>query len=315
MDVVGATLIEGLRWGAVWSAFGLGLRHGFDWDHVAAITDITSSQDDTRRALLFSTLYIVGHGAVLTVLGLAAVLAGSRIPKGLDAAMGRVIGGTLVLLGIYVVASLVRHGRDARLRSRWMLVASGLRRLVHWLRERRDGTRAGADVLVEIDHDHEHPADEHHHVGEHDGIAGDEPRGLGGDPDVRPVAVATTHRHRHVHRGTLPDDPFVTYGKGTSFGVGMLHGIGAETPTQMLLFVTAAGAGGVWAGSTILLAFVVGLMISNTAIALLFRRGVVSANRSYAAFVGISVLVAAFSLYLGTVYLLGLGDGVPAIFG
>ncbi|HVM40716.1 MAG TPA: hypothetical protein VM618_08070, partial [Acidimicrobiia bacterium] len=296
MDLLGAAVLEGLRWGAVWGAFGLGLRHGFDWDHVAAITDITSSQDDTRRSLLFSTLYILGHGLILTVLGMAAVLAGSRIPAGLDEAMGRVIGATLVVLGVYVLVSLARHGRQARLRSRWMLAAAGVRRLVQWVRARRDrGDDGGDDGVIEIDHDHEHPVDDPHH--DHgDVVAAID----GGDA---PVAVATMHRHRHVHRGALPDDPFVTYGKGTSFAVGMLHGIGAETPTQMLLFVTAAGAGGAMAGATILMAFVVGLMLANTCIAVLFRGGVVGANRSSWFFAAVSIVVAALSLYLGTVYL------------
>lgn len=29
--------------------FVLGLRHGIDWDHIAAITDITSRQSETRK--------------------------------------------------------------------------------------------------------------------------------------------------------------------------------------------------------------------------------------------------------------------------
>jgi high-affinity nickel permease len=34
----------------------LGFRHGFDPDHVAAITDISGSQPTRRRALGYSTL-------------------------------------------------------------------------------------------------------------------------------------------------------------------------------------------------------------------------------------------------------------------
>ena len=56
----------------------------------------------------------------------------------------------------------------------------------------------------------------------------------------------------------MPDDPFVNYGRGTSFGVGMLHGIGAETPTQVLIFLAAAGAGGVAVGLLLLGCFIVG---------------------------------------------------------
>ena len=58
----------------------------------------------------------------------------------------------------------------------------------------------------------------------------------------------------------------MNYGRGTAFGVGMLHGIGAETPTQVVIFLTAAGAGGPIAGIVILVVFLVGLLSSNTLI-------------------------------------------------
>ena len=218
--------ITGLQWGAVASAFGLGLRHGFDWDHVAAITDITGSQVDRRRSLTLSTLYIVGHAAVVTALGGAAIAAGSTIPAWLDGLMGRIVGATLVGLGVYVLVALVRDGRQARMRSRWMLAIAAARSLMRRLR------RPPAVEPVVIDHDHEHEVEAHH-----------------AEADVRqpttvtPVpaaAAAATHRHRHFHLGTLPDDPFLEYGRGTAFLVGMLHGVGAETPTQMVLFATAA---------------------------------------------------------------------------
>ena len=36
----------------------------------------------------------------------------------------------------------------------------------------------------------------------------------------------------------------MNYGRRTAFGVGMIHGVGAETPTQVLIFLAAAGASG-----------------------------------------------------------------------
>lgn len=292
---------EGLRWGAVASAFALGLRHGFDWDHVAAIADITGSQGDRRRSLAFSTLYILGHGVVVTVLGLAAIALGSTIPAWLDGVMGRVIGATLVALGVYVMVSLIRHGREARLQSRWMLAISGARRAIGWLRTRHG--RVPEPVI--IDHDHEHPVVEAH-VAEPVPATAPHERVAVHAPDAR-------HRHRHVHVAALPDDPFMEYGRGTSFLVGMLHGVGAETPTQMVLFASAAGAASAWVGGAFLLAFVAGLMISNTAVAWGSRAGMLSARGNFAAYATVSVVVAVLSLYLGTVYLFDLGDGLPAL--
>lgn len=263
---------------AIVTAFGFGLRHGIDLDHLAAITDITSSQEKAKRSIGLASLYAAGHALVVFVLGLAAVVAGDRIPPGIDEAMGRVVGVTLIALGIYVFWSLARHGRRVRLRSRWMLVIDGVRRLRH----RR----------VDIEHDHDH--DEGHH----------------GTVPVHPAsptvgAVKTAHRHAHRHVGELPDDPFRSYGARTAFGVGMLHGVGAETPTQVLLFVAAAGVAGTGGGILMLVAFVAGLVVTNTAVAVASTFGFLRASRNGYAYAVVAAVTGAASLALGTYYVLG----------
>lgn len=88
--------------GLILTTYVFGLRHGMDWDHIAAITDITSSQDDSRRSMFFSTLYALGHALVVFVLGVAAIEFSSRLPDSVDAVMERFVGVTLILLGVYV---------------------------------------------------------------------------------------------------------------------------------------------------------------------------------------------------------------------
>jgi high-affinity nickel-transport protein len=107
----------------------------------------------------------------------------------------------------------------------------------------------------------------------------------------------------------------MTYGKGTAFGIGMLHGIGAETPTQILIFLAAAGAGGKSAGVLLLVCFLVGLLSSNTVVALASTFGFMGAGRNWKLYAGISVLTASFSLVIGTLFLLGRSTMLPAIFG
>src|SRR6266540_3938799 len=128
MSLFGAFSPAGFRLGLLVAAFWFGFRHGIDWDHIAAITDITGSQEDRRQSMLFGTLYALGHATVVFVLGLLAIVAGKKLPEGVDHAMTRVVGVTLLLLGVYVFYSLVRHGRDFRLRSRWMLIFTGVRK-------------------------------------------------------------------------------------------------------------------------------------------------------------------------------------------
>src|SRR5437016_1936022 len=89
------------------SAFVLGLRHGVDYDHIAAITDITSVQESSRKGIVLSSFYAVGHAIDVGVLGSFAVLLSFEDPGGFDRFMGRAVGLTLVILGLVVVYSLV----------------------------------------------------------------------------------------------------------------------------------------------------------------------------------------------------------------
>ena len=281
----------GFGFGIVASGFLFGLRHGIDWDHIAAIADITSSQDDRRRALWFGTLYALGHAAVVLMLGVLAIVAGDLLPAGVDEFMGRVVGVTLLLLGVYVFYSLVRHGRDFRLRSRWMLVFSGVRRGARWARERISG-RSGVAVA--------------------------EASTSGLPPPGDPALWHHGHHGRpghHHHEAPEPDDAFMNYGTATSIGVGMIHGVGAETPTQVLIFLAAAGAGGPAVGVVVLVAFIVGLLASNSLITLGSAYGFLSASRNFAVYAAVGVIVALFSLVLGVLFVLGQESVLPAFFG
>ena len=284
--------------GLVVSAFLFGFRHGIDWDHIAAITDIAGSQDDRRSSIVFGTLYALGHAVVVLAIGSVAIVLGEQLPEGVDAVMERIVGVTLLVLGGFVIVSLVRHGREFRLRSRWMLIFSGVRSLRR--RVRRTITAGG-------DHDHElEPV--HVHGGEVVTAVAEE------------VPVSDWHHghhgrlghHHHKHPET--DTAFENYTKRTAVVVGMLHGVGAETPTQVLIFVAAAGAGGAIVGEIVLAAFLVGLLASNSLITFGAAMGFLKASENWPVYLTIALLTAGFSLFLGVVYLFGRGDILPAMF-
>lgn len=276
------------------SSLTLGLRHGVDWDHIAAIGDLTGSQPTRRGSMVFATLYAGGHASVVLVLGSVAIFVGDVLPDTLDDAMGRIVGLTLIALGGYIALGLLRHGPEFRPRSRLAATAALFGVLAR---------RPRCDTEVVIEHEHSHgPNHGHEHLAH-------EAHAL---PGHLKVAVTTVdHRHRHVHRATLSPDPFRS-GRPTAFGIGMLHGIGAETPTQLLVFVAAAGVGGVLAGEVLLVAFTIGLVASNTAIAVAATVGFLGAGRNPRFYVGLSVVTAAVSLALGTSYLLGI-EVLPAL--
>jgi ABC-type nickel/cobalt efflux system permease component RcnA len=281
----------GLDIALVATAFALGFRHGFDWDHLAALSDIAASQQSRRRSMMLATLYALGHAAVAFAIGAAVIVASAHLPDSVGEVMERLVGVTLVALGVWVILSWVRSGRDVRMPSRGMLVLAGWRRL----------SRPRPTPVV-IEHEHEHPVGEPH---EHDHDHAHELVSVGAR------TKRSTHRHRHRHVAAMPDDPFPTYGGAAAAGVGMLHGIGFETPTQALVFVTAAGAGSRAAGLLVLACFLGGLFVANSLVAAASTLGLTGTGSPTGLYTIASLLAAAASVALGLLYVFGKGDVLP----
>jgi hypothetical protein len=209
---------------------------------------------DQVEAIRLGTLYAVGHGIVVIVLGIAALAFGALLPDWLDPIMSRVVGFTLVGLGIWVLYSVYHFARGEgsfRLRSRWMLVFDGARYAWRRLQARLHG--------------HEH---------------------------VEPLEMSS-------------------YGTRTALGVGMIHGIGAETGTQVLLIAAVGGASSAGLGVPMLLAFVLGLLISNFAIVVVSSVGFVASQTREMIYVAVGAVAGVFSLIIGTVFLFGLDKVLP----
>ena len=201
---------------------------------------------EQRRAILLGTLYALGHASVVAVFGTLALAFGALLPDWLDPIMGRVVGLTLVVLGLWVFYSVYayfRHGMEFRLRSRWMLVFSSVRYAWRWFGARLHG------------HDH-----------------------------VEPVEMSA-------------------YGPRTAFGVGMIHGVGAETGSQVLIIAAVGGASSVGLGIPMMLAFIVGLLLSNSAIVFVTATGFVAGQTRNRVYLVIGVAAGVFSLVVGLLFL------------
>jgi high-affinity nickel-transport protein len=246
------------------TALTLGLRHGIDWDHIAAITDITSAASVERvrrihqRAVGLASLYAAGHGLVVVLLGLAALSFQAILPEWVDPIMERLVGVTLLALGAWVVYSLVGYSRGGafRLQSRWMLLFAGMRQA--WLALQR-------------------------------------------------------RLHGHSHDGTFHVHRVDQYGATAAFGVGVIHGIGAETGTQVLIIAAVGGAASQGLGLWMLGAFVAGLLLSNTIVALLTSTGFVGAGHARALHLLAGGAAAVFSLVVGSYAALGQSDALPEL--
>lgn len=242
---------------ALVSAAVLGFRHGFDYDHIAAITDITGVQTSAGRAMRMGLMYVLGHAATVAVLGMMVIGFQLTLPAGVDAVMERVVGVTLLVLGVYVLGASVfgwGHGHHHGPRTR-ITVVIDLLLWVAWKIRARFVADPGPRYRLFAD-------------------------GLGGAP---------------------------------SFAVGIIHGLGAETPTQLLLFLLAANLGGVGKGVMGLGAFIVGMVAMNTlmcgAAAGLFRFSV----KRQTMFRWVAGASAVYSIVVGAIFLAGVANVLPML--
>ena len=296
-------MIELLQSTAFGAALVFGFRHGFDWDHIAALTDLTGSQGTSRRSMWLATLYALGHAAMVLVLGIAAIVFAEQVPGSVDLVMERFVGVSLIALAVWMVWTAVTTRGAPPLRSRWMLLIDAARRVVD--RRRR---RADEAVVIEHSHPHDHDAPMHQHDHPH----GDrDPR----EPAAADVATVVQHSHAHRHVAVMPQDPFRRCSGLSAVGVGLLHGVGAETPTQVLVFAAAANATGKPTSIALLGCFVVGLLGANTLVAAASTLGLRRALTHRHVGLALAVITATFSLVVGSLLLTGNATVLPPILG
>jgi nickel/cobalt transporter (NicO) family protein len=79
---------------------GLGVKHAFEADHVAAVCTLVARRGTVARAARSGALWGLGHGAVIILAGGALVAVGARVPGPLATALDAAVAVMLVGLGI-----------------------------------------------------------------------------------------------------------------------------------------------------------------------------------------------------------------------
>ncbi len=241
---------------ALLSAAVLGFRHGFDYDHIAAISDITSVEPSPRKGMRMGLVYVLGHAATVAALGGAVILFQRSLPARIDNWAERAVGITLVLLGVYVLGTLLRAKSSFTPRSRASLLIGAFRWLTWKIRKI-----------------------------------------FGGAPDEK------------------PQDTREPYSPKSVFVIGVIHGLGAETPSQLLLFLLAANLGGVARGFLGLAMFLAGLLVMNTLMTA-SAVGIFGASAAKPRLLRFAVgFTAAYSLIVGTIFLFGSSALLPPLGG
>lgn len=241
----------------------LGLRHGFDYDHLAAISDITAVQRTWREGMRLGLTYALGHAFTVVALGAAVIMLHLPLPARLDAWTERLIGVTLIVLAVLVIGNIYqkRHSHSA-MESRFALLISACRNL-SW-------------------------------------------------------------RVRRVFDPKLEKpEPFrFNYSGKSVFLIGVLHGLGAETPSQLMLFLLAASLGGTTRGFFGLIAFAAGLILMNGLMtatlggvykASLKKSAANAGHQAPDIFRWVAIAGAIYSFVIGIIFLLGASNKLPPL--
>ena len=300
--------------GLLVTALSLGIRHGIDWDHIAAITDITSTSAAAEVADESHELDHVRHphpgtghrhGGPTELAAHGASHEAGHVHDAPPLDRRRFVGeerraillGTLYALGHASVVAVL--GLAA------LLLGAKLPGWVDPIMGRVVGVTLlvlGAWVFYSLFQYARHGAEFR--------LRSRWMLLFGGFRYAWRWLAARLHGHTHVEPIEMS-----AYGPRTAFGVGVIHGIGAETGTQIVFIAAIATAAGVDLGIPMMVAFIIGLLISNTAIVIVTATGFVASQLRQRVYVGIGIVAGTFSVVVGTIFLFELTDKLPRLFG
>jgi len=221
--------------GLLFMSATLGLRHGLDADHIAAITDMVGAETKAKRSLKLGLMYALGHGMVVLLIGVLAILAGQTLPDGVLKATEVLVGASLLVLGTVMLLSLWKAKGDYRYKGRVEIIMNAVRTVF-----RRDASPRSLQI----------------------GLAG-------------------------------------------AMTIGVVHGIGAETPTQLSLIGHTTQAGSFLLSAGLVLMFVIGLLMSTSLISFLTAWGFKHAKSLRLLHLLMGLAAGGYSVYLGTEIILG----------
>lgn len=214
-------------------AIFLGMRHGMDSDHVAAIADMVGSESHRKKQVSLGIMYAFGHGLIVFLMGLTAIFIGFHLPAQAVRVVEAVVGCTLVVLGGMMLFSLFyKNEVKSRIKVLHELIDAILRRL-----QRNNGSNRSVSLL--------------------------------------------------------------RFGWISAFIIGIIHGIGVESPTQLAILTHAAGKADMSAATLQLSLFVIGLLIATIGMTFCLSWGFMKARMRETLFFILGTATSFYSLWLG----------------
>jgi high-affinity nickel permease len=223
----------------------IGMRHGIDGDHVAAIADMVGSEQHKRKQVSLGIMYALGHGVIVLIVGLISIFIGLELPNTTRQVMEILVSLTLIILGGFILYSLLRQRKDYEYKSRLKIV-------YEWIAKMMAKWKLG----------------------------------------INEKAVSS-----------------IKLGVISAFVIGIIHGIGVESPTQIALLTNAVGLNNVTAATMQLLLFVLGLLISTICVTFFLSWGFLKAKLKKQVYIVLGLITGMYSLGLGVSMLLELWKG------
>lgn len=95
-------------WALLSMAFGLGMMHALDADHVVAVSGLSARGGGWKSSVRFCLRWAIGHGGALMLIGIAVLFLGMAIPERLSHWAESGVGVILMLIGAWVILDLLR---------------------------------------------------------------------------------------------------------------------------------------------------------------------------------------------------------------
>lgn len=223
----------------------IGIRHGIDGDHVAAIADMVGSEEQKRKQVSLGIMYAIGHGFIVLIVGLVSISIGLELPHATREFMEVLVSLTLIILGAFIMYSIIHQKKGYEYKSRIKIVYDFLAKLMSKMKLRTKEKKVSSLKLGVI----------------------------------------------------------------SSFIIGIIHGIGVESPTQIALLTNAVGLNNVTAATMQLLLFVLGLLISTICITFCLSWGFLKTQLKRRLYILLGSITGMYSLGLGVSMILEIWKG------
>ena len=90
-------------------AFGLGMLHALDADHIMAVSSLIANQRSAKKTMHFCLHWAIGHGSVLLLVGILVFVLGWVLPPAVSEYAEMVVALVLILIGTMVLINLYRQ--------------------------------------------------------------------------------------------------------------------------------------------------------------------------------------------------------------